>query len=198
MTGIEAASGRPRDAPSRRGSEDKDGMSGARRLAAILAADVAGYSRLVGADEEGTVARLKSIRAAIVDPSIAGNHGRIVNTAGDSVLAEFASVVDAVRAALAIQSEIAQHNAPEPPDQRIEFRIGIHLGDVMVHLIHKFSSSLFNYIFCRLLFFVQLFLRAFKFILSIIHLIFGFVDVFFILFAVILYFFLRSFKVIHL
>ncbi len=107
-------------------------MNEARRLAAILAADVAGYSRLVGDDEEGTVARLKSIRATIVDPSIAANHGRIVNTAGDSVLAEFASVVDAVRAALAIQSEIAQNNAPVPPDERIEFRIGIHLGDVMV------------------------------------------------------------------
>lgn len=107
-------------------------MSEARRLAAILAADVAGYSRLVGADEEGTVARLQSVRARIVDPSIAANHGRIVNTAGDSVLAEFASVVDAVRAALAIQSKVAQENAPEPPDQRIEFRIGIHLGDVMV------------------------------------------------------------------
>jgi adenylate cyclase len=107
-------------------------MSEARRLTAILAADVAGYSRLVGADEEGTVARLQSIRAGIVDPSIAANHGRIVNTAGDSVLAEFASVVDAVRAALAIQSKVAQNNAPEPPDQRIEFRIGIHLGDVMV------------------------------------------------------------------
>jgi adenylate cyclase len=107
-------------------------MSEARRLAAILAADVAGYSRLVGDDEEGTVARLKSTRVAIVDPSIAANHGRIVNTAGDSVLAEFASVVDAVRAALAIQSKVAQDNAPVPPDQRIEFRIGIHLGDVMV------------------------------------------------------------------
>jgi adenylate cyclase len=107
-------------------------VSDARRLAAILAADVAGYSRLVGADEEGTVSRLRSIRAAIVDPSIAANHGRIVNTAGDSVLAEFSSVVDAVRAALEIQSKVAQNNAPEPPDQRIEFRIGIHLGDVMV------------------------------------------------------------------
>jgi adenylate cyclase len=107
-------------------------MSEARRLAAILAADVAGYSRLVGGNEEGTVARLKSIRAAVVDPSIAANRGRIVNTAGDSVLAEFASVVDAVRAALAIQSKIAQSNAPDPPDRRIEFRIGIHLSDVMV------------------------------------------------------------------
>ena len=103
-----------------------------RRLAAILAADVAGYSRLMGADEEGTAARLRGVRAAIVDPTIAANHGRIVNTAGDSVLAEFASVLDAVRAALAIQSGVAQHNAPENPDRRVEFRIGIHLGDVMV------------------------------------------------------------------
>ena len=103
-----------------------------RRLAAILAADVAGYSRLMGEDEEGTAARLKAVRAGIVDPAIAANHGRIVNTAGDSVLAEFGSVVDAVRCALAIQSEIAQHNAPENPERRVEFRIGVHLGDVMV------------------------------------------------------------------
>jgi adenylate cyclase len=103
-----------------------------RRLAAILAADVAGYSRLMGIDEEGTAARLKSVRADILDPTIAASHGRIVNTAGDSVLAEFGSVVDAVRCGLAIQNEMVQLNAPEPPDRRVEFRIGIHLGDVMV------------------------------------------------------------------
>lgn len=98
----------------------------------MLAADVAGYSRLISADEEGTVARFNAVRAEIVDPAIGANRGRIVNTAGDSVLAEFSSVVDAVRAALAIQGRMAQHSATEPSAQRIEFRIGIHLGDVTV------------------------------------------------------------------
>ena len=104
----------------------------ARKLAAILAADVVGYSRLMGADEEGTAARLKSARADIVDPAIAANRGRIVKTTGDGLLAEFSSVVDAVRSALAIQAAMAARNAPERVERRLEYRIGIHLGDVLV------------------------------------------------------------------
>src|SRR5262249_49764673 len=97
-----------------------------RRLAAILAADVAGYSWRMGRDEEGTLARLKEIRARLVDPKIATNHGRIVKTTGDGMLVEFASVVDALRCATAVQAGMAEHNAAVAPDQRIEFRIGIH------------------------------------------------------------------------
>jgi adenylate cyclase len=103
-----------------------------RRLTTILAADVAGYSRLVGLDEEGTVMRLGAVRAEIVDPAIAGNRGRIVKTTGDGLLVEFASVVDAARAALAIQTAMAARNASDALDRRIEYRIGIHLGDILV------------------------------------------------------------------
>jgi TolB-like protein/class 3 adenylate cyclase len=102
-----------------------------RRLAAILAADVAGYSRLMGANEEGTLAQLKSIRKALVDPTIAAHHGRIVKTTGDGMLVEFASAVDAVRNAFEIQRSMAKQNTAVPQDQRIEFRIGIHVGDVI-------------------------------------------------------------------
>jgi len=102
-----------------------------RRLAAILAADVAGYSRLMGADEEGTLARLKAVRKAIVDPAIASHRGHIVKTTGDGMLIEFASAVDAVRSAVEIQRSMAEQNAAVPPDQRIEFRIGTHVGDVI-------------------------------------------------------------------
>jgi TolB-like protein/class 3 adenylate cyclase len=102
-----------------------------RRLAAVLAADVAGYSRLMGADEEGTLARLKAVRRAIVDPAIAFHRGHIVKTTGDGMLIEFASAVDALRSAVEIQRSMAEQNAAEPPDQRIEFRIGIHVGDVI-------------------------------------------------------------------
>jgi TolB-like protein len=100
-----------------------------RRLAALLAADIAGYSRLTGADEEGTVARL---RAELIDPAIASHAGRIVKTAGDGMLIEFASVVDAVRAAVTVQTAMTARNAPLGADKRIEFRVGIHLGDVLV------------------------------------------------------------------
>ena len=103
-----------------------------RRLAAILAADVAGYSRLIGADEEGTLHRLKAIRAELVDPKIAAHHGRIVKTTGDGMLVEFASVVDALRCATDVQAGMAEHNGAVAPDQRIEFRIGIHQGDIVV------------------------------------------------------------------
>jgi adenylate cyclase len=103
-----------------------------RRLAAILAADVAGYSRLIEADEEGTLGRLKALRAEVIDPKIAGHKGRIVKTTGDGLLVEFASVVDALRCAAEAQAAMANINAPLPPDHRIEFRIGINVGDVVV------------------------------------------------------------------
>src|SRR5271166_3439863 len=103
-----------------------------RRLAAILAADVAGYSRLMGADEEGTLERLKALRRELVDPKIAAHRGRIVKTTGDGLLVEFASVVDALRCAAEVQAAMAESNAPLPPDQRIDFRIGIHQGDIVV------------------------------------------------------------------
>src|SRR6516225_4330725 len=103
-----------------------------RRLVAILAADVAGYSRLIEADEEGTLRRLKALRAEVIDPKIAGNHGRIVKTTGDGLLVEFASVIDALRCAVEVQREIAGRNAVVPADIRIAFRIGIHQGDIVV------------------------------------------------------------------
>ena len=103
-----------------------------RRLAAVLAADVAGYSRLMGADEEGTLARLKAVRKALVDPTIAKHRGRIVKTTGDGMLVEFASAVDAVRGAVEVQRGIADQNASIPQDQRIEFRVGIHVGDIII------------------------------------------------------------------
>jgi TolB-like protein len=107
-------------------------MSQTRRLAAILAADVAGYSRLMGADEEGTLERLKALRHELLDPKIAEHHGRIVKTTGDGLLVEFASVVDALRCAAEVQAAMAESNASLPPDSRIEFRIGIHQGDIVV------------------------------------------------------------------
>lgn len=102
-----------------------------RKLTTILAADVAGYSRLMGADEPGTLARLKERREAILR-HVADHRGRLVNTAGDSVLAEFASVVNAVDCAVRIQRDLAERNAALPEAQRMLFRIGINLGDVMV------------------------------------------------------------------
>jgi adenylate cyclase len=103
-----------------------------RRLAAVLAADVAGYSRLMGADEEGTLAQLKVVRKTRVDPTLAKHRGRIVKTTGDGMLVEFASAVDAVRSAIEVQSGMADQNADAPPDTRIEFRIGIHVGDIII------------------------------------------------------------------
>lgn len=107
-------------------------MSQTRRLAAILAAYVAGYSRLIGADEEGTLNRLKSIRTDVIDPKISEYRGRIVKTTGDGFLAEFASVVDALRCATEIQTGMAEGNAEIAAEKRIEFRIGINMGDVVV------------------------------------------------------------------
>jgi adenylate cyclase len=104
-------------------------MSGGRverRLAAILAADFAGYSRLMEADEEGTLAALRTIRDKLVDPKIAEHSGRIVKTTGDGLLVEFASVVDAVRCAVEVQREMITRNAAVPAERRIEFRMGIN------------------------------------------------------------------------
>ena len=106
-------------------------MNQTRRLAAILAADVAGYSRLMGADEEGTLAALKAIRRDLGDPKVKEHRGRIVKTTGDGLLIEFASVVDAVRCAVEVQRGMAERNAEVPEARRIEFRIGINLGDIM-------------------------------------------------------------------
>jgi class 3 adenylate cyclase len=107
-------------------------MSQTRRLAAILAADVAGYSRLMGADEEGTLAALKAIRRELSDPKVKEHRGRIVKTTGDGLLIEFASVVDAVRCAVQVQEAMTERNTGVPEDKRIEFRIGINLGDIIL------------------------------------------------------------------
>ncbi len=107
-------------------------MTTTRRLAAILAADVAGYSRLMGADEEGTLERLKALRHELLDPKIAEHRGRIVKTTGDGLLVEFASVVDAVRCAVAVQQAMPERDTSVGADSRIELRIGINLGDVIV------------------------------------------------------------------
>ena len=107
-------------------------MPAVRRLAAILAADVAGYSRLMGADEEGTHERLKAHRRELVDPKVGEHSGRIVKTTGDGILAEFPSVVDAVRCAAELQRAMIDREAGIPEDRRIRFRIGINLGDIIV------------------------------------------------------------------
>src|ERR1700751_5585340 len=106
-------------------------MAETRKLAAILAADVAGYSKLAGADEERTLARLRALRSDLFDPTIALHHGRVVKRTGDGVLIEFRSVVDAVRCAIEMQNGMVERNAGLPPERRIEFRVGIHLGDVV-------------------------------------------------------------------
>src|SRR5215469_2418340 len=106
-------------------------MTATRRLAAILAADVAGYSRLMGVDEEGTLAALKAIRRELGDPKVKEHRGRIVKTTGDGLLIEFASVVDAVRCAVEVQQAMAERNARIPEARRIEFRMGINLGDII-------------------------------------------------------------------
>src|SRR5580704_12905666 len=103
-----------------------------RRLTAILAADVVGYSRLMGADEEGTLAALKAIRRELVDPRIVEHRGRIVKTTGDGLLVEFFSVVDAVRCAVDVQREMAGRNTGVPAETRIDFRVDINLGDIII------------------------------------------------------------------
>jgi class 3 adenylate cyclase len=106
-------------------------MSESRKLVAILAADVVGFSRLAGADEDRTLARLRTLRSDLIDPTVAVHHGRVVKRTGDGLLVEFRSVVDAVRCAIEIQSGMVERNAGLPAERRIEFRAGIHLGDVV-------------------------------------------------------------------
>jgi adenylate cyclase len=107
-------------------------MTVTRRLAAILTADVAGYSRLIGADEGGTLQALKAIRAELIDPALVAHNGRLVKTTGDGLLVEFSSVVDALRGATEMQAGMAERNENVPADKRIEFRIGINMGDIVV------------------------------------------------------------------
>ncbi len=106
-------------------------MPESRKIAAILAADVVGYSRLTGADEDRTLARLRALRSDLIDPTIAVHHGRIVKRTGDGALVEFRSVVDAVRCAIEVQNGMVERNAGLPSERRIDFRIGIHLGDIV-------------------------------------------------------------------
>src|SRR6202789_3893233 len=106
-------------------------MRETRKIAAILAADVVGYSRLAGADEDRILARLRALRSDLIDPTIAVHSGRVVKRTGDGALVEFRSVVDAVRCAIEIQHAMVDRNGGVPEDRRIEFRIGIHLGDVV-------------------------------------------------------------------
>jgi adenylate cyclase len=104
----------------------------ARRLAAILAADVVGYSRLMAADETGTHARLKALRQDFIEPKIAEHHGRVAKLMGDGALVEFASVVEAVQCAVEVQRGMAERNVAVPHDRRIGFRIGVNLGDIII------------------------------------------------------------------
>ena len=106
-------------------------MAGTRKIAAILVADVVGYSRLAGADEDRTLARLRGLRSDLIDPAIDAHRGRVVKRTGDGILLEFRSVVDAVRCAIEVQNGMVERNAGLPPERRIEFRVGIHLGDVV-------------------------------------------------------------------
>src|SRR5208282_3531800 len=106
-------------------------MAGTRKLAAILVADVVGYSQLAGADEDRTLARLRGLRSDLIDPAVAAHHGRVVKRTGDGFLIEFRSVVDAVRCAIEVQTGLIERNAGVPAERRIEFRVGIHLGDVV-------------------------------------------------------------------
>src|SRR6202167_6106921 len=106
-------------------------MSETRKLAAILVSDVAGYSRLAGADEDRTLARLRTLRSDLIDPIISVHHGRIVKRTGDGSIIEFRSVVDTVRCALEVQTGMVERNGGLPPEKRIEFRIRIHLGGVV-------------------------------------------------------------------
>jgi adenylate cyclase len=106
-------------------------MAETRKLVAILAADVVGFSRLTGIDEDRTLARLRALRSDLIDPTIAVHNGRIVKRTGDGAIVEFRSVVDAVRCAVEIQNAMVERNAGVPDDRRIEFRIGVHLGDVV-------------------------------------------------------------------
>jgi adenylate cyclase len=106
-------------------------VPGTRKIAAILVADIVGYSRLVGTDEDRTLSRLRGLRSDLIDPAIAAHRGRIVKRTGDGSLIEFRSVVDAVRCAVEVQNGLVERNAGLPSERRIEFRVGVHLGDVV-------------------------------------------------------------------
>src|SRR5271155_6025455 len=106
-------------------------MSETRKLAAILVADIVGFSRLAGADEERTLARVRGLRSDLVDPTIAAHRGRVFKRTGDGAIVEFRSVVDAVRCAIEVQNGMAERNAGVPPGRRIDFRVGVPLGDVV-------------------------------------------------------------------
>src|SRR6202042_586166 len=106
-------------------------MGGTRKIAVIVVADVVGYSRLAGAGEDRTLSRLRGLRRDLIDPAIDAHHGRIVKRTGDGNIVEFRSVVDAVRCAMEVQSGMVERNAGLPPERRIEFRVGVHLGDVV-------------------------------------------------------------------
>jgi class 3 adenylate cyclase len=106
-------------------------MAETRKIAAILAADVVGFSRMASADEDGTLARLRTLRSELIDPTVASQNGRVFKRTGDGALVEFRSVVEAVRCAIAVQNAMIEHNASLKTDRRIVFRIGIHLGDVV-------------------------------------------------------------------
>src|SRR3974390_2345975 len=106
-------------------------MSETRKLAAILVADVVGFSRLAGADEDRTLARVRGLRGDLIDPAIAAHHGRVVKRTGDGAIIEFRSVVDAVRCAIEVQTGLVERNAGVPEDRRVQFRVGIHGGDVV-------------------------------------------------------------------
>src|SRR5271170_3192516 len=112
-----------------------------RRLAAILAADVVGYSRMMGADEVGTLRRLRAYRSELIDPAIAARRGRIVKTTGDGMLVEFASAVDAVACAITAQRALAGRNAGEAEGQRLVFRIGINVGDIIIEANDIFGDG---------------------------------------------------------
>jgi len=112
-----------------------------RKLAAILVSDVVGYSRLAGADEDRTLSRLRGLRSDLIDPAISAHHGRIVKRTGDGSIVEFRSVVDAVRCAIEMQQGLVERNAGVPEDRRIEFRVGIHLGDVVEESDHVITSG---------------------------------------------------------
>src|ERR1700761_4307204 len=106
-------------------------MGETRKLAAILCSDVVGYSRLAGVDEDRILSRLRALRSDLIDPILAVHHGRVVKRTGDGAIVEFRSVVDAVRCAIEVQSGLAERNAGLPPEKRIEYRVGVHLGDVV-------------------------------------------------------------------
>jgi adenylate cyclase len=106
-------------------------MAETRKLAAILVSDVVGYSRLAGSDEDRILARLRMLRSDVIDPTTAVHNGRVVKRTGDGAIVEFRSVVDAVRCAVEVQNAMVERNAGLPPERRIEFRVGIHVGDVV-------------------------------------------------------------------